>query len=53
MAKPTNPKKVDEICLMCKRSKEKHTLEELLACSRKMDEFRKRKDGGPESNKKI
>ena len=32
--------------LMCRRPKSKHTEEEMLACIRKMDEFKKQKDGG-------
>lgn len=36
----------DEICLMCRRPKSKHTPEELAACSRKMQEFKKQKAGG-------
>ena len=44
MNKPSNSK--DEICTMCKRPKNKHTQKELLACSRKMLEFKKNKTGG-------
>ena len=46
MNEPPKPKELDEICPMCKRPKDKHTLQELLTCSRKMDEFKKRKQGG-------
>lgn len=46
MTKPPNSKKIEEVCPMCKRPKDKHTLDELLICSRKMEEFRKRKEGG-------
>lgn len=31
----------EEICQMCKRVKSKHTNEEMLACSRKLQEFKK------------
>lgn len=40
------PSSTDEICSMCKRLKSQHTPEELLACSRKMKEFKEEKDGG-------
>lgn len=40
------PSTTDEICPMCRRPKSKHTQEELTACSRKMQEFKKQKDGG-------
>lgn len=36
----------DELCPMCRRPKGKHTQEELDACSRKMQEFKKEKNGG-------
>ena len=36
----------NEICPMCKRSKSKHTDEEMLVCSHKMKEFQKEKRGG-------
>ncbi len=45
MTKP-KPSEDDEICLMCRRPKSRHTHEELLACSRKMKEFQKEKSGG-------
>ncbi|MCV0401335.1 MAG: hypothetical protein K5777_05090 [Nitrosopumilus sp.] len=36
----------DEICPMCKRMKSKHTNEEMLSCSRKLQEFKKNPTGG-------
>jgi len=36
----------EEICPMCKRAKSKHTNEEMLACSRKLQEFKKNLIGG-------
>ena len=46
MTEPSKPKEGDEICPMCKRPKSKHTNEEMLACSKKMEEFEKNKTGG-------
>jgi hypothetical protein len=46
MSKPNPPPTGDEICSMCKRPKSKHTNEEMLACSRKLLEFRKNPIGG-------
>ncbi len=46
MIEPPKPKGVDEICLMCKRPKSKHTPEEMHACTRKMNEFREQSQGG-------
>ena len=46
MAKPEKPSGNDEICSMCGRLKNKHTEEEMIACARKMEEFKKQKDGG-------
>ena len=43
MTKPPKPSEDDEICLMCRRPKSRHTHEEMLACSRKMKEFQKEK----------
>ena len=37
MTEPPKPKEGDEICPMCRRPKSKHSPEELLACSRKME----------------
>ncbi|MFQ5572780.1 MAG: hypothetical protein ACE5EJ_00865 [Nitrosopumilaceae archaeon] len=45
MSKP-QPSSTDELCPMCRRPKSKHTQEELAACSRKMLEFKKEKEGG-------
>ncbi len=46
MTEPPKPKEVDENCSMCRRSKSKHSPEELLTCSRKMEEFKKDTTGG-------
>ena len=46
MTEPSKPKDTDEVCPMCKRPKSRHTSEEMLACDRKMMEFKKQKDGG-------
>lgn len=45
MAKSTPPSG-EEICPMCKRLKSKHTPEEMFACSRKLQEFKKSTTGG-------
>ena len=41
MTEPPRPKEGDEICLMCRRPKSKHSSEKLLTCSRKIGEFKK------------
>ena len=46
MTEPPKSKEGDEICPMCKRPKSKHTPEEMLACSKKMMEFKKDDTGG-------
>ena len=46
MTEPPKPKEGDEICPMCRRPKSKHSPEELLTCSRKMEEFKKNTKGG-------
>ena len=46
MTEPPKPKEGDEICPMCRRPKSKHSPEELLTCSRKMEEFKKNTTGG-------
>ena len=46
MTEPPKPKEGDEICPICKRPKSKHTPEEMLACSKKMMEFKKDDTGG-------
>ena len=38
MTDPPKAKGQDEICPICKREKSKHTPEEILACTRKMNE---------------
>ena len=46
MTELPKPESGDEICSLCKRPKSKHTHEEMLACTRKMKEFEKSKEGG-------
>jgi len=46
MTESPKPESGDEICPLCKRPKSKHTHEEMLACTRKMKEFEKSKEGG-------
>lgn len=46
MTEPPKPKDSDEICSMCRRPKRNHTPEEMLACSRKLQEFKKHPTGG-------
>ncbi len=46
MTEPPKPKERGEICSMCGRPKNKHSPEELLTCSRKMEEFKKNITGG-------
>ena len=46
MAEPPKPKEGEEICSMCQRLKSRHSPEELRACSRKMEEFRRQLEGG-------
>ena len=46
MTEPSKPKEGDEICPMCKRPKSEHSPEELLACTRKLEEFRQSDTGG-------
>ena len=46
MTEPPKAKDTEEICPMCKRPKSRHTNEEMLACSRKMMEFKKNTTGG-------
>jgi len=46
MTEPRKPKEGDEICSMCRRPKNKHSPEELLTCSHKMEEFKKNTTGG-------
>ncbi len=50
MTEPPKPKEGDEICPMCRRPKSKHSPEELLTCSRKMEEFKKILQVGLELN---
>ncbi len=46
MTESPKPKEGDEICPICGRPKSKHTEEEMLVCSQKMEEFKRQKDGG-------
>ena len=46
MVTTPQPSNTDELCPMCRRPKGKHTHEELAACSQKMQEFKKEKEGG-------
>jgi len=46
MSEPQKPTSGDEICLMCKQPKSKHTNKEMLACSKKLLEFKKNTTGG-------
>lgn len=46
MAEPPKSKDSDEICSMCQRPKSKHTNEEMLTCSKKLQEFKKNPKGG-------
>ncbi|WP_187146206.1 MULTISPECIES: hypothetical protein [Nitrosopumilus] len=46
MSEPPKSSSGDEICPMCKRKKSNHTNEEMLACSRKLQEFNKENTGG-------
>jgi len=46
MSEPPKQSSGDEICPMCKRLKNRHTPEEMLACSRKQLEFKKNPTGG-------
>ncbi len=50
MTEPPKPKEGDELCPMCRRPNSKHSPEELLTCSRKMEEFNKNTTGGRELN---
>jgi len=46
MSEPPKSSSGEEICPMCKHEKSKHTNEEMLACSRKLQEFKKNSTGG-------
>ncbi len=46
MTETPKPKEGDENYLICGRPKSKHSPEELLTCSRKMEEFKKNTTGG-------
>jgi hypothetical protein len=46
IAKHSEQKEKEEVCMMCQRVKRKHSPEELHACSKKMEEFRKQPKGG-------
>ncbi len=53
MTEPPKPKEGDENCLICGRPKSKHSPEELLTCSRKMEEFKKILQVGLELNESF
>jgi len=46
MNEPPKDKETDELCPVCQRPKSKHTPEEMLARSRKLQEFNKNPTGG-------
>lgn len=46
MSEPTKSSTGDEICPMCKRKKSKHTNEEMITCSKKLQEFNRKTTGG-------
>lgn len=46
MSAPAKSSSGEEICPMCKREKSKHTNKEMLACSKKLQEFNKNPTGG-------
>jgi len=46
MSEPSKDKNADELCPMCQRPKSKHTPEEMLTCSQKLQEFNKNPKGG-------
>ncbi|NND86910.1 MAG: hypothetical protein HKM23_06280 [Nitrosopumilus sp.] len=46
MNSPTKQSSGDENCPMCKKPKNRHTNDEMLACSKKLQEFRKNSAGG-------
>lgn len=46
MTEPPKSSSGDEICPMCKRLKSRHTNEEMLSCSKKLQEFKKNSTGG-------
>jgi len=41
MSESPGPKDGDETCPVCNKTKDKHMSEEMLACSRKMEESQK------------
>lgn len=46
MTEPPKSSSGDELCPMCKRPKSKHTHEEMLACSKRLQELKKDTTGG-------
>jgi hypothetical protein len=45
MSGPPSPKNEDEACPVCNKAKIKHTPEEILACSHKIEESQKQESG--------
>ncbi len=45
MSAPPKAKEGDEVCPICKKPKSKHTNKEILACSKKLNEFYNKKEG--------
>ena len=48
MSEPPKSKDADEICSICQRLKSKHSPEEMLACSQKLQKFDKNPKVKPE-----
>ena len=46
MTEPPKSRDSDELCSMCKRPKSEHTPEEMLACLKKLQEFKKNPTDG-------
>lgn len=46
MTEPPKSSSGEELCPMCKRPKNKHTVEETLACSKKLLELKKNSTDG-------
>ena len=44
MSGPPKPKEGDDICPVCNKAKIKHMPEEMLACSRKIEESQKQEN---------
>lgn len=50
MTEPPKSKDIDEFCPICIRPKSKHSPEEMLICSKKLEEFKKIKQVMQELN---